>query len=130
MALIQRPRGVAFKAVTTAEERGDRARLVDRATADRLTRVAVTNPMPEEEDVPCGPEKYGTGFGETGILETFARYDHPVVPVVVLRTIPWILESLNEDGTWGGGSSREAAPLAVLTALAAVGDVLSEGLRV
>ena len=77
-----------------------------------------------------GPEKYGTGFDQAGILETFARYDHPVVPVAVLRAVPWIVESQNEDGSWGSGASAEATTLAVLSALRAAGDALPVGMQV
>ena len=82
------------------------------------------------EDGRFGPEKYGTGFGQAGILGTFARYDHPVVPVVVLRAVPWIVAQQHSDGSWGEGPAEAADSLSVLRALSRVGDVLPPGLRV
>ncbi|MFH1572107.1 MAG: hypothetical protein ABIL09_29215 [Gemmatimonadota bacterium] len=82
------------------------------------------------DDGRFGPEKYGTGYDQAGILETFARYDHPVTPVVILRSLPWIIDSQNEDGTWGSPDARGSATLAVLAALASVGPALPDGLRV
>ena len=69
-------------------------------------------------------EKYGTGFPQSGILQLFASYDHPVSKVVIMRSIPWIIDSQNEDGSWGEESSKDASTFAVLSALVSLGDDL------
>ncbi|UCH51019.1 MAG: hypothetical protein JSV54_08460 [Chloroflexota bacterium] len=66
--------------------------------------------------------KFSSPFGErwfsqAGYLEIVARYDSPVAKVAILRSIPWILENQNSDGSWGEESERESATLAVIRAL-------------
>ena len=74
------------------------------------------------------PEKYGTGFPQSGILQLFASYDHPVSKAVIMRAIPWIVDSQNEDGSWGEEQSKDASTFAVLNALVSLGDCLPFGL--
>ena len=73
-------------------------------------------------------EKYGTGFSLEGILQMFAGYDHSVSKVVVLRALPWIVDTQNEDGSWGEEPRKDASTHAVLCALASVRDYLPSGL--
>ena len=74
-------------------------------------------------------ERYGTGFGLIGILEAVARYDHPASKVMVTRALPWIVNAQNEDGSWGEGTHRDVATLAVVNALLSVKDVLPRGMQ-
>jgi hypothetical protein len=69
-------------------------------------------------------EKYGTGFGQAGILEAFARYDHPASKTVVWRSIPWIVYAQNGDGSWGEEPRKDVTTLSVLRALLSLGDDL------
>jgi hypothetical protein len=73
-------------------------------------------------------ESYGTGFDQTGILEAFARYDHPASRVVIMRAVPWIVEAQNEDGSWGEEPNKDVSSLAVLRALDRVKAYLPPGL--
>jgi bifunctional DNA-binding transcriptional regulator/antitoxin component of YhaV-PrlF toxin-antitoxin module len=66
-------------------------------------------------------ERHGSGFSQEGILEAVARYDHPASKVIVWRSLPWIVEAQNEDGSWGQGPYKDASTLAVLSALDSVG---------
>jgi hypothetical protein len=74
------------------------------------------------------PERYGSGFTREGLLQLFARYDHPVSKVVIVRSLPWIVEIQNADGSWGEGPRKDAATLAVLTALRVASAYLPHGL--
>ena len=73
-------------------------------------------------------ERYGTGFGQIGILQAMARYDHPASKVVVMRALPWIVTNQNEDGSWGEAPRRDASTLCVLEALLSLGDLLPAGI--
>jgi hypothetical protein len=73
-------------------------------------------------------ESYGSGFSQAGFLELFARYDHPVSRVVVLRALPWIVEAQNEDGSWGEEGNADASTLAVVTTLLSLGDLVPPGM--
>jgi hypothetical protein len=57
-------------------------------------------------------ERYGTGFGQAGILGAFARYDHPMAHVVIMRALPWIVKAQHRSGAWSqdvkNGKVREA----------------------
>jgi len=67
-----------------------------------------------------GLEKYGTGYSQTGFLSLFASYDHTVSKVVITRSIPWIIKSQNEDGSWGDETNKDPSTLAVITALKSI----------
>lgn len=69
-------------------------------------------------------ERHGTGFTPVGILGLFARYDHPAATIVLMRALPWIVETQNEDGSWGEDERVEAATLTVLQALHRLGEHL------
>lgn len=73
-------------------------------------------------------EGYGSGLSQAGLLELFARYDHPVSKVVVLRALPWIVEAQNENGSWGRKGNAGATTLAILSALLSVGESLPIGI--
>jgi hypothetical protein len=73
-------------------------------------------------------ESYGSGLSQAGFLELFARYDHPVSKVVVLRALPWIVDAQNEDGSWGEEGNVDASTLAVVTALLSLCDLIPSGM--
>lgn len=74
------------------------------------------------------PERYGTGFGQAGILDALARYDHPAVHVMVMRALPWIVVAQQTDGSWGDHVNKDAATRAVVSALLGVRVWLPQGL--
>ena len=59
-------------------------------------------------------------FPQAAFLQIFARYDHPVSRVAVMRMIPWLVKNQNKDGSWGTGPTKDTATLAVVTALKSV----------
>lgn len=69
-------------------------------------------------------ERYGTGFHQAGILQAIARYDHPVVRVIILRALPWIVQNQNADGSWGEGERKDAETCAIIYALLSVRELL------
>lgn len=77
---------------------------------------------PEDGTFPA--ERYGTGFQQVGILQAIARYDHPVAKVMVLRSLPWIVQNQNADGSWGQDQRRDAETYAVIFALHTLGEFL------
>jgi len=81
-------------------------------------------------------ERYGSGFGQVGILEAFSRYPHhPVAQMVILRSLAWLVEAQRPDGAWeqpSAGSRRDdrradATTRAVVNVLGAVRHYLPEG---
>jgi hypothetical protein len=74
-------------------------------------------------------ESYGSGLSQAGFLDLFARYDHPLSKVVILRALPWIVDAQNEDGSWGEAKTVDATTLAVLKALHSLGDLAPRGMR-
>jgi len=63
------------------------------------------------------PEKYFR-FSQAGYLDLFARYDHPVPKIMIMRTIPWILKNQNEDGSWGDTTeNKDTSTLSIISAL-------------
>lgn len=50
-------------------------------------------------------------------LDLFSRYDCPVSKVAIMRSLPWILDTQNQDGSWGDGQHNEAPTLAIVRAL-------------
>lgn len=73
-------------------------------------------------------ERYGSGFGQAGMLQVFASYDHPASKVVIMRSLPWIADAQNEDGSWGEEPRKDASTLAILNALVSLGDQTPSGL--
>jgi hypothetical protein len=73
-------------------------------------------------------ERYGTGFGQIGILQAMARYDCIASKVVVMRALPWIVTDQNEDGSWGEEPRKDVSTLSVLEALLRLGDLLPVGM--
>lgn len=60
---------------------------------------------------------------QAAYLQLFASYDHPVSKVVIMRSIPWIVNNQNEDGSWGDESTKDVSTLTVITALKSIGLV-------
>ncbi len=66
--------------------------------------------------------------GEYFFLQLFAGYDHLASKIAIMRSMPWILDSQNEDGSWGEEKLRDVFSLATLCALVSVSDYLPSGL--
>jgi len=68
--------------------------------------------------------KYPEGYfsnSQAGYLSLFASYDHPVSKVAIMRSIPWIVDNQNRDGSWGDEPNKDSSTLAVISALKNVG---------
>jgi bifunctional DNA-binding transcriptional regulator/antitoxin component of YhaV-PrlF toxin-antitoxin module len=63
------------------------------------------------------------------LLDICARYDHPASKLIIIRSIPWIIEAQNEDGSWGDETHKDPATYAVLAALRSIDDYLPQGLK-
>jgi hypothetical protein len=69
----------------------------------------------------------GEGYKHVGpyfYLNLFSGYDTPVARVALLRALPWIRAEQNPDGAWGADGHQDAATLAVVRALVALGAPL------
>ena len=78
------------------------------------------------QNTPDGRFSSPTGerwFSQAGYLQVFSGYDTPVAKVAILRSVPWILENQNEDGSWGEETERENATLAVIKSLKRIGMI-------
>jgi hypothetical protein len=73
-------------------------------------------------------ESYGSGLSQAGLLALFARYDHPVSKVVVVRALPWVVQAQNEDGSWGEEGNKDATTLAVVRSLLSLGNLIPVGM--
>ena len=76
------------------------------------------------QNTPDGKFSSPTGerwFSQAGYLQVFSGYDTPVAQVAIFRSVPWILQNQNEDGSWGEEPEKESATLAVIRALRRVG---------
>lgn len=70
-------------------------------------------------------EKHGyCENSQSALLQVFALFDHPASKVAIMRSLPWIVESQNEDGSWGEDPIKDATTVAVLSALRLVRDEL------
>jgi len=56
-------------------------------------------------------------------LMVFASYHNPVSELAITRMLPWIIANQNEDGSWGGGATKDASTLAVISALSNIGFI-------
>ena len=76
------------------------------------------------------PEKYGfCENSQVSLLDMFARFDHPASDVVILRSIPWVIDSQNDDGSWGDEGREDVSTYAVLAALVRVARHLPTALK-
>lgn len=66
------------------------------------------------------PEGYFS-HSQAGYLSLFASYDHPVSKVAIMRSIPWMVNNQNRDGSWGDEPNKDSSTLAVISALKNVG---------
>lgn len=76
------------------------------------------------QNTPDGRFSSPTGerwLSQAGYLQVFSGYDTPVAKVAIFRSVPWILENQNEDGSWGDSQTNDASTLAVVGALKSVG---------
>ena len=70
-------------------------------------------------------ESYGSGFPQAGILEAIARYDHPASHIILLRALPWMVATQNQDGSWGEEPHKDLETLAIVHALEAEGTAVN-----
>jgi len=63
-------------------------------------------------------------MGQAGLLQVFARFDHPASRVAIMRSIPWIIEPQDPDGSWGEEGHKDKETLGVIEALLRVRDLL------
>lgn len=116
---LEMPRHLAGCAVITTRALSDVADpQMKRFAEAHLWRFASR----QRPDGRFAPEKYGSGLSPAGFLDVFGRFQHPASKVVALRAIPWIIESQNEDGSWGEGEGKEADTRAIVSVLASVRD--------
>jgi len=66
---------------------------------------------------------------QAALLDTVARYDIPVAKVFVLRSMPWIINAQNKDGSWGVEPHQDAVTLAIVKAVLSVKHYLPAALR-
>lgn len=57
---------------------------------------------------------------QAAYLRIFARYNHPVSKVAILRSVSWIINNQNEDGSWGDETNKDVSTAAVIRALKSV----------
>ena len=62
-------------------------------------------------------------------MQLLARYDHPAAKVGLWRSLPWIVDHQNEDGSWGQGVLKDVSTLSILEALLSLGGDLPAGMR-
>jgi hypothetical protein len=110
--------------ITTGALAGATDPLVRRFAEAHLWRFAGRRPGP---DGGFPVERYGEGMSPAGLLEIFARHDHPASMVAIMRSIPWVIGAQNPDGSWGDGPIAGRSTLAVLEALARVEHLLPAG---
>ena len=66
---------------------------------------------------------------QAALLDTMARYDIPPAKIFVLRSMPWIVNTQNNDGSWGDDAHKDAVTLAIVKALLSVKSYLPAALR-
>jgi len=66
------------------------------------------------------PESYFS-HSQAGYLSLYSSYDHPISKVAIMRSIPWIVNYQNRDGSWGDELNKDSSTLAVISALKNVG---------
>jgi hypothetical protein len=62
-------------------------------------------------------------LGDFSTLSAVAEWNHPASKLIILRAIPWLIESQNSDGSWGTQGKEEYTTLTVIKALKNVGIV-------
>jgi bifunctional DNA-binding transcriptional regulator/antitoxin component of YhaV-PrlF toxin-antitoxin module len=71
----------------------------------------------------ANPERTFTDL-QLVLLQIFARYNHPVARLVILRALSWIINNQNRDGSWGKEPYKDVATLAVARSFVRLGDYL------
>jgi hypothetical protein len=73
-----------------------------------------------------GSDGVFVGYPECQVqmLQVFACYDHPASRVAIMRSVPWIVNHQDPDGSWGEGQRRDACTHAVLSAYLRVAELL------
>ena len=111
-------------AITTRAMSQVRNARIRRAAEAYLWRFAAAQHAPDGQF-----EQRDFGHPQAAMLQVFARYEHPASKVAILRSVPWIVENQNSDGSWGNPQKRDANTLAIVEALLRVGDWLPPGMK-
>lgn len=61
-------------------------------------------------------------------LDALARYENPIAKTGIMKSVPWIIDLQNADGSWGEEPYTDAATFAVLRALTSVKQYLPAGM--
>lgn len=67
--------------------------------------------------------------GKYFYIDLFALFDMAAAKAAVMRSVPWIIEAQNTDGSWGEGDHAGASTLAVVRALDSVKEFLPESMK-
>lgn len=57
-------------------------------------------------------------------LQLFSRFDHPVAKLVIMGALPLVIQSQNEDGSWGKEHVRDATTRAVVRGMMSLGKLV------
>ncbi len=67
--------------------------------------------------------------GKYFYIDLFALFDIAAAKAALMRSVPWIIEAQNPDGSWGEGDNAGASTLAVVRALDSVKEFLPESMK-
>jgi hypothetical protein len=123
--LLQMPKHIQpCEVITTRGLHDVRDPRLRRASAAHLWRFA-------------GVQQRGNGAFPAGdytpsqahMLQVFSFYDHPASRVAIIRSIPWIVDKQNPDGSWGDDSKKDVSTLAIVRALVSIRSYLPKGMQ-
>ncbi len=121
--LLSMSRGIQTCEVMTTRALQDvRSSRVHRAAAAHLWRFAGT----QQQDGRFTEGTEGVGYcpSHAHMLQVFSGYDHPASSVAIMRSVPWIIDNQQPDGSWGEDTNKDPSTLAVIQALLRVHDLL------
>ncbi len=67
--------------------------------------------------------------GKFFYIDLFALFEMTVAKAAIMRSIPWIIEAQNPDGSWGEGDNVGASTLAVVRAVDSIKAFLPESMK-
>ena len=99
-----------------------------RYVRDPIARRAATVHLWRFAGVQHGIDGSFEGYPECQIhmLQVFSCYGHPASRAAIMRSVPWMVENQNPDGSWGEESQRDACTHAVLSAYLRIRDLLPD----
>jgi hypothetical protein len=69
-------------------------------------------------------------IGKYFYLDLFSSFALPIAKLAIMRCIPWIIDSQNDDGSWGTNEEMDTATLSVVRAIRSVEALLPKKLRI